>query len=154
MTWRTKWHMYEMTGNLFHYFLTYVHNFKRITQSDTTSPTYCWQGRKSNVRVMNRNWSNQKVNPTRKTKMGQPKSQIDKIQWEQMANRVGIYFPPGDHSATQTELKKNKFIYGGYLFTVHDRFLFQRMNTKSCIFTKTWPFLVISLNFDYVQRVY
>ena len=33
------------------------------------------------------------------------KSQIDEIQWEQMANRVGSYFPKGVHSATQTELK-------------------------------------------------
>ena len=33
------------------------------------------------------------------------KSQMDKIQWEQMANRVGSYFPKGGHSATQTELK-------------------------------------------------
>ena len=34
-----------------------------------------------------------------------PKSQTDKIQWKQMANRVGSYFPKGGHSATQTELK-------------------------------------------------
>ena len=43
---------------------------------------------------MNRNWDNQKANPSLKTKMGNnQKSQKDKIQWEQMANRVGSYFP-------------------------------------------------------------
>ena len=33
------------------------------------------------------------------------KFKIDKIQWEQMASRVGSYFQKGSHSATQTELK-------------------------------------------------
>ena len=46
---------------------------------------------------MNRNQSNQMANPTLKT-------QTDKIQRKQMANRVGSYFPKGGHSATQTEL--------------------------------------------------
>ena len=55
---------------------------------------------------MDRNWSNQKANPALKTKMGNNKiSQIDKIRREQMANRVGSYFPKDGHSATQTELK-------------------------------------------------
>ena len=29
---------------------------------------------------------------------------VDKIKWEQMANRVGSYLPKSDQSATQTEL--------------------------------------------------
>ena len=33
------------------------------------------------------------------------KSKIDKIQWEQMANQVGSYFPKGGHTVTYTELK-------------------------------------------------
>ena len=37
-------------------------------------------------KAINRNWSNQKANPSLNTKMGNnQKSQIDKIQWEQMA---------------------------------------------------------------------
>ena len=54
---------------------------------------------------MNRNWGNQKANPALKTKMGNNLNKIDKLQWEQMTNRVGSYFPKGGHSATQTDLK-------------------------------------------------
>ena len=61
---------------------------------------------KSNEKALDKNWSNPKANSALKTKMGNnKKSQIDKIQWEQMANRVGSYCPKGGHSATQTELK-------------------------------------------------
>ena len=61
---------------------------------------------KSNRKAMNRNWCNQKVNPALKTKAGNKYIlQIDKIQWEQIANRAGSYFPKDGHSATQTELK-------------------------------------------------
>ena len=60
----------------------------------------------SNEKAMNKNWRNYKTNPTLKTKMGYNlKLQIDNIQWKQMANRAGSYFPKGGHSATQTELK-------------------------------------------------
>ena len=31
--------------------------------------------------------------------------EIDKIQWEQIANRADSYFPKRGHSATQTKLK-------------------------------------------------
>ena len=55
---------------------------------------------------MNMNWSNQKANPALKTRTGNKQIlQIEKIQWEQIANRAGSYFPKGGHSATQTELK-------------------------------------------------
>ena len=55
---------------------------------------------------MNRNWGNLKANLALKTKMGNNKNhKYTKIQQEQMANRVGSYFPKGGHSATQTELK-------------------------------------------------
>ena len=121
---------------------------------------------------MNMNWSNQKANPTLKTKMGQPKSQIDKIQWEQMANRVGIYFPTGDHSATQTVTKRKQihiwriFCYGAWSIFIstneHQKLYFHEAMSEKYSFwwfmseieINIRPFLVISLNFDYVQRVY
>ena len=60
----------------------------------------------NNRKAMNRNWSNQKANPALKTKAGNKQIlQIDKIQWEQIANRAGSYFLKGGRSATQTELK-------------------------------------------------
>ena len=55
---------------------------------------------------MNRNWCNQKANIALNTKAENKYIlQIDKIQWEQVANRAGSYFPKGGHSATQTVLK-------------------------------------------------
>ena len=62
---------------------------------------------KSKRKAMNRNWYNQKANPALNTKAGNKQTpQTDKIQREQIANRVGSYLPKGGHPATQTELKE------------------------------------------------
>ena len=62
----------------------------------------------SATKVMGKQWTGtvqrEKSHPQNQNGK-QPKSQIDKIQWGQMANRVGSYFLKGGHSATQTELK-------------------------------------------------
>ena len=51
-------------------------------------------------------WIGTGANPALKTKTGNKEIfQIDKIQWEQIANRADSYFRKGGHSATKTELK-------------------------------------------------
>ena len=55
---------------------------------------------------MNWNRSKQMSNAAIKTKMvNKLKIQMDKRQLEQIANRVGSYFPKGGQSAPKTELK-------------------------------------------------
>ena len=62
--------------------------------------------RKNDGKAVNWNRSKQRQNSAIKTKMvNKLKIQMNKIQLEQIANRVGSYFPKDGHSAPKTELK-------------------------------------------------
>ena len=68
-------------------------NRQKLIQASKIEIIEMVDSHKSNRKAMNRNWSNQKANPTLKTKTGIKEIlQIDKIQWEQIANRAGSHF--------------------------------------------------------------